>query len=163
MVACGIRKLWAKEYDKLGLETPDQKTAHLRKLLREAGLDSDDETLDAAKAIGQRKTMAEEAADLGVLADDNAGVRPARKSKTAAERRSVIFCTQDGADMRYNACSTRQELAAASKREEADLSEDDEEDAKRDRRQVDRRADRNTDVFLAALGLAKPKKKKSKR
>lgn len=90
LAACGIRKQWAKEYEKLKLRTDDEKVRHLQALLREAGLEEHDETLEAARAVGQQRKMAKEAAELGGMAavDESASnSRASRKSKSAANER----------------------------------------------------------------------------
>lgn len=57
VVACGVRKVWAKEFK--GLDTPAAQIARLRALLAELGM-TGRMSLEQARAIREKRELAQE-------------------------------------------------------------------------------------------------------
>lgn len=88
-MACGVRKQWAKEFEKADATTPKSQIKHLKSLLIELGMSSR-MSLSAAKEIKAKRELAKEAADLGIEApgykvEDTKG-RASRKASAASKK-----------------------------------------------------------------------------
>lgn len=56
MLACGVRKVWVKEFK--GLETPSSQIRRLKDILKDLGMDK--MTMEQAKAIREKRELEQE-------------------------------------------------------------------------------------------------------
>ena len=66
MTACGERKQWKREFEKAGASSTSAQIKYLKQMLKDLGMSSGRMSLEAAKKIGEKRSLEKEAADLGI-------------------------------------------------------------------------------------------------
>lgn len=66
MTACGERKQWKREFEKAGASSTSAQIKYLKQMLKDLGMSSGRMSLEAAKKIGERRSLEKEAAELGI-------------------------------------------------------------------------------------------------
>jgi len=66
VTACGERKQWKREFEKAGASSTSAQIKFLKQMLRDLGMSSGRMSLEAAKKIGEKRSLEKEAAELGI-------------------------------------------------------------------------------------------------
>ncbi|KAG8877299.1 hypothetical protein FRB98_006773 [Tulasnella sp. 332] len=94
VVACGVRKKWAKEFE--GLSKPSQQINHVKRILSDLGM-TGRLSLEKAKEIREKRELAKEIEDVKEFDAKVNGPRASRSSTSKTNSRKVIVSASEDA------------------------------------------------------------------